>query len=147
MCAYLLENPYALAVSITWSSERETVPVLQKFMSLIASSLSTAEMFQRTQAPNETYLFRGMICYYGQHYVSIFQDYSAAMPRFLLFDDAKIRSLGNWEQVKAECLRAHYQPVLLLYEKQNIQEEDLLTASLEQRALGKGYVITVTSVV
>jgi hypothetical protein len=39
--------------------------------------------------------------------------------RFLLFDDQKIRPLGGWEEVKRECLKSLYQPVLLLYELQD----------------------------
>lgn len=36
---------------------------------------------------NTIYVFRGLICYYGHHYVSIFQEYSPGEPVFLLFDD------------------------------------------------------------
>ncbi|KAJ1420037.1 hypothetical protein B484DRAFT_453237 [Ochromonadaceae sp. CCMP2298] len=35
---------------------------------------------------------------------------------FLLFDDQHVRRVGNWGAVKRECVKAHYQPVLLLYE-------------------------------
>jgi hypothetical protein len=63
-----------------------------------------------------TYVFRGFVCYYGLHYVSIFQEYSPGAAKFLLFDDQRIRPLGSWEDVKMECVRSCYQPVLLLYE-------------------------------
>ena len=39
--------------------------------------------------------------------------------QFLLFDDQKITKLGEWEDVKRECLRSSFQPVLLLYEIEN----------------------------
>lgn len=39
--------------------------------------------------------------------------------QFLLFDDQKVIKLGGWEDVKRECLRSSFQPVLLLYEIEN----------------------------
>ena len=85
-----------------------------------------------------SYLFRGMVCYYGKHYISIFQDYSENYSNssenhinstsnlnsaihsgdFILFDDQNIRKIGNWTNVKEECIKSRYQPVLLLYELQ-----------------------------
>ena len=50
---------------------------------------------------------------------SIFQESNHGEARFLLFDDQKVRSLGGWEDVKKECLKSLYQPVLLLYELQD----------------------------
>jgi hypothetical protein len=35
---------------------------------------------------------------------------------YLLFDDLSIKPIGDWEAVKAKCVRSCYQPVLLLYE-------------------------------
>lgn len=63
------------------------------------------------------YVFRGFVCYYGSHYVSIFQErLQGGEVHFLLFDDQKIRPLGGWEAVKKECIKSCYQPVILLYE-------------------------------
>ena len=42
--------------------------------------------------------------------------------QFLLFDDQKVRPLGGWEDVKKECLKSFYQPVLLLYELEDSKE-------------------------
>jgi hypothetical protein len=69
-----------------------------------------------------TYRFCGMICYYGQHYVSLFarrsQDKRAAgHGDWLLFDDAHIRSLGGWREVKRFCARAKYQPTVVWFER------------------------------
>ena len=47
--------------------------------------------------------------------------------QFLLFDDQKIRPLGSWEDVKKECLKSLYQPVLLLYELQDSANQNLNT--------------------
>lgn len=65
---------------------------------------------------NPSYVFRGLVCYYGLHYVSIFQGLEGGHDNFLLFDDHTIKPIGDWDAVKAKCVKSHYQPVLLLYE-------------------------------
>jgi hypothetical protein len=65
---------------------------------------------------NPSYVFRGLVCYYGQHYVSIFQSREVGRYEYLLFDDHNIKTIGDWEAVKQKCVMSCYQPVLLLYE-------------------------------
>lgn len=65
---------------------------------------------------NPSYVFRGLVCYYGKHYVSIFQGMDGGHDNFLLFDDHTIKPIGDWNAVKDKCVKSHYQPVLLLYE-------------------------------
>jgi hypothetical protein len=50
---------------------------------------------------------------------SHFQESNNGEARFLLFDDQKVRPIGGWEDVKKECMKSLYQPVLLLYELQD----------------------------
>jgi hypothetical protein len=78
--------------------------------------LSTSASVSKLKTGSVKYLFRGMICYYGLHYVSIFQEYGSGRSNFLLFDDHTVRSIGSWEQAVDLSLRAKYQPVCLLYE-------------------------------
>lgn len=141
---YLLQAPLVLAFSFVWSSAREQAAILTEFLNLISFRISTLELFtssmseSRSSRPNSTsdssnpttsanssssvvndlYVFKGMVCYYGLHYVSIFQDYSTMDEKFLLFDDARIIPIGSWTQVKKYCTRNCYQPVLLLYERE-----------------------------
>jgi hypothetical protein len=134
---YCLEPPLALAVSLVWSIARETAEVIGDLLSVITYSIKASDFFHSdginsppaspAESSGPTYVFRGMVCYYGMHYVSIFQEYSPGEPRFLLFDDSNIRCLGTWNSVKAECVKSMYQPVLLLYELENLMD---LTDSL-----------------
>ena len=58
----------------------------------------TTNTSNRETAKGPSYQFRGLIVYYGKHYLSIFQDqssYSEQSQNFLLFDDSHIRQLGN----------------------------------------------------
>lgn len=71
---------------------------------------------------NPSYVFRGLVCYYGKHYVSIFQGIDGGHDNFLLFDDHTIKTIGDWDAVKAKCVKSHYQPVLLLYELEKLNK-------------------------
>lgn len=77
-------------------------------------------------APNgPSYALRGMVCYYGLHYVSIFLD-AQEDNVFLLFDDQRVRPIGNWADVINLCVRSLYQPVLLIYE---LEDRDVTPAT------------------
>lgn len=57
------------------------------------------------------------VCYYGKHYVSLFarrgrSKAGSGRGEWLLFDDAVIRPLGTWADVKRFCVRAKYQPTV-----------------------------------
>lgn len=123
---FCLEQPMGLALSVSWSQEYESSETIRDFLSLVSYTLKLSDVYDATIGKTTTlegdnYLFRGLICYYGRHYVSIFQEYSFGEPKFLLFDDQNIRSIGSWSAVKKECIRGRYQPVLLLYERENFE--------------------------
>lgn len=73
---------------------------------------------------NPAYVFRGLVCYYGMHYVSIFQSRNRGLYEYLLFDDQTIKNIGDWESVKTKCVKSCYQPVLLLYELETADGKD-----------------------
>lgn len=143
--AFCLEPPLALALAITQADERESRQNLIAFYRLISNRIHLNEIFlvgrdgdseelenhrevgnrgdrnaqSRDVSKRQSYLFRGMVCYYGKHYISIFQESSnggKGVPHFLLFDDQNIRALGGWDDVVDEAVKSMYQPVLLLYE-------------------------------
>lgn len=117
--------PLVLAIAVTWSSASETSETLEQFISVLSPRICLSDIFSMEEKiPKVYYTFRGLICYYGLHYVSIFQDVpqSAATSslrsptEFLLLDDSRIRSLGQWANVVDEVVRSRYQPVLIIYE-------------------------------
>jgi hypothetical protein len=144
---FSLEPPLALALSVGWGAATEEARTLRDFYSLISYQISLSDLFNTDSVSSgsvegcgPSYTFRGLVCYYGLHYVSIFQDLSVERgeeSRFLLFDDQKIRPLGDWEAVKLECIKSRYQPVLLLYELDKassyVISEDIHVHDLDHR--------------
>jgi hypothetical protein len=149
---YCLEPPLCLALSIVWSTDHESPDTVRSFIDIIATRIVLSDLFVghsslpfeslpytdrkspqsssissivSARALSPTYAFRGLVCYYGLHYVSIFQEYlPSGKGRFLLFDDKNIRVIGSWDDVREECVRSHYQPVLLLYELEHEHADD-----------------------
>lgn len=152
---FCLESPLVLGISVVWSNEREAVKSLRDFIELISEEIVLSDLFsipdyssangegtaktlpyldsnksesksQSLSIDSSSYIFRGLVCYYGKHYISIIQELSVSSsssaknsttsPRFLLFDDNLVRVIGDWRAVRDEILKSHYQPVLLLYE-------------------------------
>ena len=64
---------------------------------------------------------RPQICYYGKHFVAFVKQppSAAAAPEdWISYDDANVRNLGSdFDAVRERCAKAHWQPLLLFYEK------------------------------
>ena len=73
---------------------------------------------------NATYVFRGMIVYYGRHYWAYF--YSQKFDTWFQFDDEKISRIGNFADVVDKCVRAKAIPRTCFLEKQDILVSMLL---------------------
>ena len=142
VCFFSLEPPLALALSVGWTQANEDSKTLRDFYSIISDTIQLSDLFSGAGAGltnGQTYTFRGLVCYYGLHYVSIFQEMDCN--RFLLFDDQKVRVIGDWNAVKEECIKSKYQPVLLLYELNkttaymvNTESDDELELALSEKA-------------
>jgi hypothetical protein len=80
--SFCLEPPLGLALSISWPNDHEVADNIQDFLALISYTLNLNDIFEfsknqsGTKTDESTYVFRGLVCYYGRHYVSIFQEYS-----------------------------------------------------------------------
>jgi hypothetical protein len=64
---------------------------------------------------------RPQICYYGKHFVAFVKQppsAAAAPGDWVSYDDANVRNLGSdFDAVRERCAKAHWQPLLLFYEK------------------------------
>lgn len=49
------------------------------------------------------YIFRGMIVFYGRHYMAYF--YSERHDAWYRFDDESINRVGNWADVCDKCVK------------------------------------------
>jgi len=65
------------------------------------------------------YFFKGMICFYGQHYFCYFRDFDAESGSdcWTRYDDSIVRKFGSWDDVMYKCMVGREKPILLLFEQ------------------------------
>lgn len=61
------------------------------------------------------YRLRGLVCYYGKHWVAFMA--SESRRSWLLFDDDAVGDVGSWAKVVDRVVRSRYQPTLLFFEQ------------------------------
>ncbi|OQR99160.1 inactive ubiquitin carboxyl-terminal hydrolase [Thraustotheca clavata] len=135
---WLMKFPIVFAISIVWPSTSIGGAELRAFAQVIPHRLDLSHVFQLgSDLPREEamYLFRGMVCYYGKHYVSFFQSQSSD-EQWYLFDDVNVRTIGTWDEVRKRIEKGCYQPTILFWEKENLKYEQLeeLAEQVHQRS-------------
>ncbi|TYZ56924.1 hypothetical protein PybrP1_001907 [[Pythium] brassicae (nom. inval.)] len=114
--------PMVFAMSVLWATTSATKEQVRSLLSNFADRVDLAKCFDaagpavrfRNGGVRTTYRLRGLVCYYGRHYVALF--YSTAHKMWLLFDDSRVIEVGSWQNVINECLNGRFQPVLFFYE-------------------------------
>lgn len=132
---WLTKWPIVLVFSMAWPSATPSKESLWQTLSTIQPLISMDQMFRTEHGPSvtssaqpssadaslpnakalsESYFFRGMICFYGCHYVSFF--WCWAKMKWTLFDDTRIKEEKDWSSVVQTVIAGQYVPTLLFYE-------------------------------
>ncbi|TYZ69214.1 hypothetical protein PybrP1_011290, partial [[Pythium] brassicae (nom. inval.)] len=151
------------------SSQSRPPPATHPSSSRASSSSTTAAVAHNPQtlhldrvfhvdqasAAAADYAFRGMVCYYGRHYVGFFASRSAvdgatrqgqeqprqeqgqSPERWYLFDDTRVQLVGAWADVRLRVERGGYQPTLLFYERNGLEPTKLEKVASEIHAWWK----------
>lgn len=144
MSRWILTLPMVFAISIIWSSDQVNKAEVRDWMNLLSTqnkastdsdsqkqTLDLSHIFRldNTSGVSSEYSFRGMVCYYGRHYVGFFASRSLedgkAQERWFLFDDTRVKRVGTWADVRLRVERGGYQPTLLFYERNGIDLDKL----------------------
>lgn len=112
--------PKVLTVGLSWSTVSIDSVELKVFMNVLSETLDICKVFPlveyRGVESKLIYHLKGMVCFYGLHYVSIM--YAAHSKSWYVFDDVNVLSIGqSWEQVIARVVKGRLQPTLLFYER------------------------------
>ncbi|KAI9906296.1 hypothetical protein PsorP6_002772 [Peronosclerospora sorghi] len=148
---WILTLPMVFSISIIWSSNHVNKTDIKDWMELLSSQcfVSTGEKelhqaldlgrifeLEKSVEVSSLYSFRGLVCYYGMHYVGFFASRSldedgATRERWFLFDDTRVKLIGTWADVRLRIERGSYQPTLLFYERNGIEIDSLEKISAE----------------
>lgn len=146
---WILTLPMVFAVSVIWSSDHVNKSEVKAWMDLLSSqsgppakakrgtagvggqqTLHLGKIFHLDNSSVASdYSFRGMVCYYGRHYVGFFASHSiiegVEQERWYLFDDTRVKLVGTWADVRSRVERGGYQPTLLFYERNGLEQNKL----------------------
>nr|CCA22328.1 inactive ubiquitin carboxylterminal hydrolase putati [Albugo laibachii Nc14] len=152
---WILTLPMVFAISIMWpstSASHSDLGILMRLLSTQQAQYSNDDPLLQRQvldlnkifrladhqdhaqddadvSTSSEYYFRGMVCYYGRHYVGFFASRSVEEDRHVekwyLFDDTRVKCVGDWNDVRQRVERGGYQPTLLFYERKDLKEDDL----------------------
>lgn len=163
---WMLTLPMVFAVSVAWASDRADKRDVRAWMELLSAQsrpgthpssagaaynpqtlhLDRVFHLDDTSAAAAAYAFRGMVCYYGRHYVGFFASRSTAVEsgatgqdqeRWYLFDDTRVQLVGAWADVRLRVERGGYQPTLLFYERHGLEPTQLEKVASEIHAWWK----------
>uniref|UniRef100_K3WCM2 USP domain-containing protein n=1 Tax=Globisporangium ultimum (strain ATCC 200006 / CBS 805.95 / DAOM BR144) TaxID=431595 RepID=K3WCM2_GLOUD len=152
---WILTLPMVFAVSVIWSSDHVNKGEVKAWMDLLSSqsapppkkgpskhgdagqqTLHLGNIFRLDNSTaSSDYSFRGMVCYYGRHYVGFFASRSVEdgveKERWYLFDDTRVKLVGTWADVRSRVERGGYQPTLLFYERNGLEQSKLEEVATE----------------
>ncbi|GAB9474923.1 Inactive ubiquitin carboxyl-terminal hydrolase [Globisporangium polare] len=148
---WILTLPMVFAVSVIWSSDHVNKGEVKAWMDLLSSqsgppakrggvggqqTLHLGKIFHLdNKSVASDYSFRGMVCYYGRHYVGFFASRSiiegVEQERWYLFDDTRVKLVGTWADVRSRVERGGYQPTLLFYERNGLEQAKLESTATE----------------
>ncbi|RHY50475.1 hypothetical protein DYB30_012931 [Aphanomyces astaci] len=116
---WLMKFPIVFAVSIVWPATTVGGVELKAFANIIPHQLDLGLIFRLggdaadLPKPESIYVFRGMVCYYGQHYVSFFKSqskahecgtrlsFTAPLPSLHRTPTSPLASHPSWEVLRA----------------------------------------------
>lgn len=113
---YELQNsPPVITLGIVWRTCSPSSEEIKDIMRLINDNLSISSMFAKYYE-NMNYKLRGVISYYGHHYVAFFRNPQTKV--WFSFDDKTVKQISrDWEDVVEKSILGKLQPMLLWYEQ------------------------------
>jgi len=117
--------PEVFAITLVWDSPDTTVGDIETMLNMISWQIDLSNVFTiddhvlyddwPKRRKSTHYRLKGMICYYGKHYISYF--YSFANLQWFMFDDATVKPVGiDWTAIRERCLKGRMKPTVLFYE-------------------------------
>lgn len=119
---YLSGSPEVFAVGLAWVPEdaEDTDRIEKSVVHLISERIRAGAVFDAADDRDAVYDLRGVICFYGRHYVSFFHSGRHRNGRvWKSFDDTLVRTVGDgtFADVRQKALAGHLHPTVLFYAK------------------------------
>ncbi|CDW76032.1 inactive ubiquitin carboxyl-terminal hydrolase 53-like [Stylonychia lemnae] len=121
---WLLEIPNIYTFNFQYSyideDSSQSRSIIKDLFNIIPNKIDLKSflMVSEKSYQNTVFILRGMITYYGKHYISYF--YSQKHDTWVQFNDQSLKSIGNFQEVMRRCINGKQQPTTLFYENQEV---------------------------
>lgn len=106
--------PNIFTLVIAWHTAHASCEDISIVVENLGEELDVAKILGKESRPEQIHRLRGVVCFRGSHYHAYVR--SEKLDKWLLFDDATIRQVGTWQNVKDSCICGQIQPSVLFYE-------------------------------
>eukprot|EP00667_Euglena_gracilis_P003554 EG_transcript_3564 len=112
---HMCNLPPIFACVLAWAGEQSTREVLQGVTGGIGETLQLGDVFRLVAEGDSQHphVLRGMICFYGRHYMAYF--WNRTHHQWVFIDDSNIRPVGDWSTVCHNIIDGRHMPLVLFY--------------------------------
>ena len=117
---WLLSQPLVFTLMLAWNAET-TREEIEQVWGALPPLLVLGEFVRVPRSAKgeagglEEYALRGVVCYYGRHYVAFFE--REGSDSWLMFDDRRVSDVGTWEKMTQRAILGKLQPILVFYQR------------------------------
>uniref|UniRef100_A0A7S1NCR5 USP domain-containing protein n=1 Tax=Eutreptiella gymnastica TaxID=73025 RepID=A0A7S1NCR5_9EUGL len=112
---HLCTVPPIVAFVLAWGNDRSTREQLTSITTNMLQTLNLDQVYRMAadvRGPHP-YSLRGLICFYGHHYVAYF--WNRVLDEWVYLDDSYVRPLGSWANVQQTIIDGRHMPLVLFY--------------------------------
>ncbi len=111
--------PLVFTINIVWDTDVASTEVIRDFINKVDLKMYPHQLFDESKVEQQCeYELKGMVCYYGKHYIAYFKERGGA--NWFVFDDTRVAPIGvHFSLVRDRVIRGRLQPCVLFYERKS----------------------------
>lgn len=110
----LSQAPSVFSLVSVWTNAEAAAEEIEVLFKQLPLTLDLSLVYSGLAGPC-LYRLRCIVCFYGQHYVTI--AYNPKVKQWVQYDDTSVKPVGDFAAVAAKCRAGRFQPHVIFFEK------------------------------